>query len=636
MNFSTQKNKVLNVQLTPTIVQGKEVVVTAQMQGQTAAINQQINSNIAVNVVSQDRIRELPDANAAESIGRLPGVSLVRDAGEASKVVIRGLEPKFNEVGINGVKIPSTSATDRSVDLSMISSESLEGIEVYKSVTPDMDATAVGGYVDLKIKKAPEERKIQIRLEPGFSQLKNYWQNYKADGEYSNRFFNNKFGLVSVIDYQQINRSSESFSGSYQVLSLRDSATGKVPIGATNLGLKNVKEIRKRLTGSLTFDYKLGKSGSIWLTNFYSSTNRNPASISKSYQGQSGIAYSFNDQKIEETGLLNSLNGEFSVADADMDWAFSRYNIKSNVNYSATLNLRQGTALKSTFIKDDINTYIPSVYDSIQNILLMGSSYEPSQTAQTNYSAKYNLKFHLRLGDYLAGFIKFGGKYLRSDRNHYEYRWSEDQYGNSTGNSYNIRLAVSNWPNPMIVDKAGRIMGLNFISSLSASENIVNNEYNLFPFFDTNILDQWTSDQKKGYNYDRTGLINNYDLTETVSAGYLMTQMNLGQLLTVIGGARYEYSNNRYQSIWTTVYEIYGRSGIVRDTTLHNKYGHWYPGIYLKFKAFDWLSVLTSANRSLARPDYIMIEPYTRFDQSNAILYRGNPDLKNQTSGIIM
>ena len=56
----------LDVQLQPGVVLGEEVVVTAQMRGQMAAINQQLTSNTIVNVVSEERIQELPDANAAQ------------------------------------------------------------------------------------------------------------------------------------------------------------------------------------------------------------------------------------------------------------------------------------------------------------------------------------------------------------------------------------------------------------------------------------------------------------------------------------------------------------------------------------------------------------------------------------------
>ncbi len=76
-------------------IQGEVVVVTAQAAGQNEAINTQLSSQQIVSVVSAARIQELPDANAAESVGRLPGVSILRNGGEGSEVVIRGLQPRI-------------------------------------------------------------------------------------------------------------------------------------------------------------------------------------------------------------------------------------------------------------------------------------------------------------------------------------------------------------------------------------------------------------------------------------------------------------------------------------------------------------------------------------------------------------
>ncbi|MDL1878053.1 TonB-dependent receptor, partial [Cytophagia bacterium CHB2] len=102
---------VIDVKLSAEILQGAEIIVTGQAVGQAAAINQQRTSSTIINVVSEEKIRELPDANAAESIGRLPGVSLLRSGGEANKVILRGLEDKFTTITIDGVKIPATDAT---------------------------------------------------------------------------------------------------------------------------------------------------------------------------------------------------------------------------------------------------------------------------------------------------------------------------------------------------------------------------------------------------------------------------------------------------------------------------------------------------------------------------------------------
>lgn len=83
-----------------------EIVVRGQATGQRAAINQQINSNTIVNVISKEKLQELPDQNAAEAVGRLAGVSVYRDAGEGQRISVRGISPRFNSITINGERLP--------------------------------------------------------------------------------------------------------------------------------------------------------------------------------------------------------------------------------------------------------------------------------------------------------------------------------------------------------------------------------------------------------------------------------------------------------------------------------------------------------------------------------------------------
>ncbi|HQG45133.1 MAG TPA: carboxypeptidase-like regulatory domain-containing protein, partial [bacterium] len=110
-----------NFSLKSVTLQGQQVTITAQAQGQLQAINQQIASARITNVVSKSRIQELPDDNAATALSRLPGLSLQ----DGDKVVIRGIQAKLNTVLINGIQVPSTELNDRSTNLGFISSNLL-------------------------------------------------------------------------------------------------------------------------------------------------------------------------------------------------------------------------------------------------------------------------------------------------------------------------------------------------------------------------------------------------------------------------------------------------------------------------------------------------------------------------------
>ncbi len=215
LDITDGETETIEVALQVLTIQGEEVVITAQAYGQRAAINQQMAANTVTNVVSSEKIAELPDANAAEALGRLPGVSLKRGSGEANQVVIRGLSPKYNNVTIEGVKMASTSDFDRSVDLSLVQSEMLSGIEVSKSLRPDMDADALGGTVNLRLQEAPMTRKINLAAEGGYAHLGNEFANYKFTGGYSDRFFDKKFGVSIRLATEQKQLPSHRFSAGY-------------------------------------------------------------------------------------------------------------------------------------------------------------------------------------------------------------------------------------------------------------------------------------------------------------------------------------------------------------------------------------------------------------------------------------
>ena len=106
----------LNFLLNSASVLGDTLIVTAQAEGQKRAINEQLSSIAIKNVVSAARIQELPDANAAESVSRLPGVSIIRTGGEGSRVVVRGLSPQYNRVTIDGVELPSNATSANPTD----------------------------------------------------------------------------------------------------------------------------------------------------------------------------------------------------------------------------------------------------------------------------------------------------------------------------------------------------------------------------------------------------------------------------------------------------------------------------------------------------------------------------------------
>jgi len=126
-----------NVDAVLLILSGSEEVIVTATSGldQVEAVNEEIASPNIVQVMPQTEIMSLPNANVADATGRLPGVTVQRDEGEAVYVQVRGLDPRLTNTTIDGVTIPSPESTVRQVLLATIPADMVQSIELNKTRT---------------------------------------------------------------------------------------------------------------------------------------------------------------------------------------------------------------------------------------------------------------------------------------------------------------------------------------------------------------------------------------------------------------------------------------------------------------------------------------------------------------------
>ncbi|WP_313275004.1 TonB-dependent receptor plug domain-containing protein, partial [Stenotrophomonas sp.] len=125
----------------------ERIEVRAQREAQIRAVEMKRDANGVQDAVASDSMGDYPDMNVAESLQRLPGVSVTRDQGEGRFVVIRGLDAALNSVSIDGIAIGTPEDASRAAPLDVIPSESTERLRVIKAATPDMPGDAIGGAV---------------------------------------------------------------------------------------------------------------------------------------------------------------------------------------------------------------------------------------------------------------------------------------------------------------------------------------------------------------------------------------------------------------------------------------------------------------------------------------------------------
>lgn len=596
------------ISLNATLIDQQQLTITAQRVGQVAAINQQLTAEAIKNVVSAERIQEIPDANAAESVSRLPGISLSRSGGEGARVIVRGLSPKYNKISINGIAIPSTDYNNRSSDLSMITSENLASIEVFKALTPDMEADAIGGSVNLQLAKAKPEDEQQIRLYGAYNEQARDPRQYKTFARISRRLLQNALGVQASINSELRNRSSDQLSASY-VLG-QPKTDGTVPLRLTDVSLLDREEYRQRYGGSLILDCDIAR-WSVMLTNFYSRTNRDIRNRQVSYaQGTNGLTSSISNPDEAIDLLSNILTAKTILLGIETDMTVSHSNSQANFLNNENLDFLQERASLPIVDYQTVNPadlMIRAIPDSTGTMREAGIS--SRRTSERNYVASINFKIPYHLGKKLSGELKFGGRFRSNSRQN-----------NSEGGEWWVYLYMKKYP---IAD---------FLDNDYDPHNFLDGKSSIGLILDPTLTHSFYKANAGNYGINPFDASTQYETKDRIGAGYLMTKLMLGQTFTFIPGVRYETFDGDYLS-YVRLSTGHGTGYYMpRETSIHQE--NWLPMFHAKIKPLDWLDVRLAATRTLSRPDFIHLVPYinSSLESSAATVSQGNPSLKPASS----
>jgi TonB-dependent receptor len=609
----------INLKLKPEAIRGDEIIVTAQLQGQQAAINQQLNSNTIVNIVSSDKIQALPDANVAESIGRLPGISVERDAGEGSKVVVRGLSPKFNSITINGERIPATDPNDRSVDLSMISQDILAGIEVFKALTPDKDADAIGGTINLVTKSAAEELKFDVRTQGGYNNKAKDFGQYKFTFSGSNRFIDKKLGLLASFSAQKTNRSSDVLNAAYI-----GGTSQKPKIEISDLYLVDRIETRNRYSAGLNLDYNLG-NGSILLNNFFSRTERDETRRRKSYRVDAfRTEYDLRDREINTSVFSSNLNANYSINSLLLNAQFSYSLSKQETPYSNYARFQELGAFKNGLVVDEGPGKIPQfAYNNLGATWFQYGTFNLENINDKDLTGQFDLKLPVAVGDEISGFIKGGVKYRDKHRDRYIHEYRTD---------YGITDTIAK-KNPGRYDLyQGHILFTNFSDPRFEADDFLDGKYTFGPGLDVNKIDGFYDEFKSYYQLNSFTELNNYKAGEKITSTYIMAQLDLFKDFMLLPGFRYEQTKTDYNGKYGTLKGNLGQVGTVIDSLGGQNYHEFLPMVHLRYKVLDGFDVRFAYTESISRPDYFNLVPYRSINEAEQLMSLGNPDLKHTTA----
>ena len=620
----------LDVKLEAVGLKGKEVVVTAQASGQNAAINEQLTSSNIVNVVSAARIQELPDANAAESVGRLPGVYVLRSGGEGYEVAIRGLQPKYNEIEIDGVPMAATSSSDRSVNLSMISSSMLSGIEVFKTVTPDMDAAVLGGVVNFQMAEAhrtpsgaPE---VDLSMQGGYKDLTSQYNPYKFTGSIGDRFIGNRLGVLIQGVVERENLTGDNLSAGYGLATRNFGVPNQLLFNSMTLTF-NPSNIM-RYDGSVTLDYRLPE-GKIDLMNFFSRGDTKTEGLSQSYNppGNSivfGAGYSPNRLNV----MTNLLDFKYNILSFLTDVKLSN-SYSENINPGSWgMSFQQFPAGISAISRTlspvkTANEVFPAI--SPDSLYWSGINTSNSFLKQRDIIGSITFQKTFSLSKFLYGTLKFGGEYENT------YRWYNYNAGsgllinpvNSGGRAAILKAFpwMTQAPYNIPPDGSENLPMTMFETPGYSYGNFLNGAYSMGPGLNlglvSNVIQALQTYEHGVNNPNYTPAVyasgaSDYSGNEYRSAGYIMATLNVGPDVTVIPGVRYQgletsYTGNRYYN--ASAPNPYPNPLPHSDTTIDEYHGYWLPDVIVSYNPFFWMKIHAAYTNTITYPDFGSLIP---------------------------
>jgi len=602
--------------------QNESILVTAErVTGEAEAVNIERSSDNLVQVLPEEVIRSLPNANLADALGRLPSVTLERDEGEGKYVQVRGLEPRLTNAMIDGVNVPSPEPTVRQVKFDSIPSDMVESVQVSKTLMPNMEGDGIGGSVNLITKVATNQPTISIGSMGGGTPIIHGRGLTEETGSIGERFGpDKKFGVLIGGSYDWNGRGIDDIEPVPDVATL---ASGQQVSWKDGMDIRQYQYFRTRWGLSGTADYKISEGSNIYLRSFYSDFHnygdRYKYSLTDNTPGIQLLAPSNVGCKTNSAGVtiepctgFPTANGELrnpdigvsnivlgGVHDLSTTWfawdvAVSR-GWYGNSAYSDANFIASPTFTSTGCQYDPANTaneFLPrwngecfNEINNPSNFELQNMTRDLGTAAQVNIEASGSGAKRYHIGSKLAT-IEIGGRFRNAHKfnDGYVVTLTPDATNlEETSQFKNGYIPMSTFPNAIVNHNYynGGTYNLGYQPSFEDAFAFYNANPNLFDSSTT----QGTDGQE-------------YDLIEKVSAGYVMNTIDLSSRWRLIAGLRVEAtSENGANFLFNSV------ANTIAPNKLSGSYITLEPSAALKFAATPNDNLRFFYARGLSRPD---------------------------------
>lgn len=680
---------VRDVELTSNVYRLDPFAVKGIREGNALAIQQQRQAMNVKTVVATDVFGN-PAANPGELLQRLPGIAVDIVGSEVRSVSVRGMAPGFAQLTIDGDRMASSSGTSigRDVQVEQLGTGNIQQVELIKAPTPDMDANAIGGYMNLVTKRSFDAPRRVVNVTAGV-----LWRDRGFKGSpFQDRADNlDLFGLTFSDSYGVFGGRKNlgiAFNYNYRRSATTQDEMGPGALTAVSGAWLNPlgAEPLQRVFGTGDFGYKADSNNSGLAVDYKVSDTTiayAKVQVNTNYQFQqyfrptignsaaNAAAFSA-DSTFRRTTLLPSPSVTADMESSDftkksLNWylsagtehklfagagllSFRGTYSHANINYPAWIRLHSiARGIGYTIDRSGVDQWYPSFTQTAGPSLADPASYTLTSYTRQSYKAPNDVyggraDYKHTFSAAVPAWMKFGVKLDRDDRSPNQ-EYSQRTWVGADGAPNTADDSMAPYTRIIYRQGDGRYGPFPFagIPGSGGSSDTLNVPANY-----------WARTANDAYNDYATSLLNDVKLQEQIRAGYFQGNLQLGKL-RVLGGLRVEETRTkgtawvRNQAVSWGGNNAGGASldpaiveanvaraarSFVRRETSEGKYHNVFPGIHFVYEPLDGLLIRTSYNKSITRPPSANLLPSINEnpDAATPTVSLGNPGLKPYTA----
>lgn len=638
------------------------VKATGTKPTESKAINLMKTSNTLLNVVSSEGVAKLPDRNVAEAVQRLPGVVMEADQGEGRFLSFRGTPSDWSAALVNGNRMPvaDEESKTRAMNFDIFPSSLIDYIMVAKTLSPDMEADAVGGSANFITKGAPAKRTLQASFGYGYNAQAGK-PLYNGMLLYGDRSRNKKFGFLVGGSLYTRNWGTDNYQVFYG---------SNLDHSLTRLELRDYEG--KRTTTGLNgaVEYKFNDRAKIYAKGIYGHMLDDEYNRKTMYNWSTGLGQSIRLQNIHnkmdtrfwsaELGgdlRLNSrLSANWQLASSGNRFQYGNtpYGKNDPRNGYYVVEFEKPVLFKDFLYLDEhgkvtdevnasyrakllgIDSPIPGYGDDAKNIQPRYGNVVPVNATDTMFAftraytetnrtyekdpvtARFDLQYSASSRLKIKGGLKMRLK--EGERKVGLELWERNK-------SY-VSPILYNSYNPVSYNERG-----GFLQELGTPY-----AGKMFPFIEKGELNGFIDRLGDTLVHRPFGVLtpyfqqltgSSYRYTEQVYAAYVMGEWIATDKLTIVPGLRAEYTDPEVTADSIVTIDPALGTVALRPVSAGKSYLALLPMINIKYALKEDQNIRLAVTRSMRRPNFNEIKPgAAAIDYSNNDLVYGNPALK--------